>query len=215
MNAVERAKLALKVSTDTALASALGVHQSVIGGYKRRDSVPLEQCIKIADKTGVDLNWLILGKGIAPDGKSTITSDDFLKIPVYDIQASAGNGIFNEFEVVIDQLWLPPNWVYSEGLYEENLFCVEALGDSMAHPPSMIMPRDRVLINRAVLHDDGVFLVRVGAALRLKRLQWWTDGRLTLSSDNPIYLPETINPPIMGDAFQVLGHAHAKFGSLI
>ncbi len=215
MNAVDRAKKALGVTTDLAMAQALGVHATVIGGYKKRESVPLEQCIKIADKTGVDLNWLILGKGIAPDGTSTFTSSDFIKIPVYDIQASAGNGYHNEFEVIIDELWLSPEWVHQQGLYVKDLFCVEVLGDSMAHPPSLIMPKDKVLINRAVIDDDGVFLVRVGAALRLKRLQWLYDGRVTLISDNPIYQPETIDPENMGDAFQVLGHAHSKFGNLL
>ena len=215
MNAVDRAKKALGVTTDLAMAQALGVHATVIGGYKKRESVPLEQCIKIADKTGVDLNWLILGKGIAPDGTSTFTSSDFIKIPVYDIQASAGNGHHNEFEVIIDELWLSPEWVHQQGLYVKDLFCVEVLGDSMAHPPSLIMPKDKVLINRAVIDDDGVFLVRVGAALRLKRLQWLVDGRVTLISDNPIYQPETIDPENMGEAFQVLGHAHSKFGNLL
>ncbi|WP_058355830.1 LexA family transcriptional regulator [Vitreoscilla massiliensis] len=215
MNAVDRAKKALGVTTDLAMAQALGVHATVIGGYKKRESVPLEQCIKIADKTGVDLNWLILGKGIAPDGTSTFTSSDFIKIPVYDIQASAGNGYHNEFEVIIDELWLSPEWVHQQGLYVKDLFCVEVLGDSMAHPPSLIMPKDKVLINRAVIDDDGVFLVRVGAALRLKRLQWLYDGRVTLISDNPIYQPETIDPENMGEAFQVLGHAHSKFGNLL
>ena len=215
MNAVDRAKKALGVTTDLAMAQALGVHATVIGGYKKRESVPLEQCIKIADKTGVDLNWLILGKGIAPDGTSTFTSSDFIKIPVYDIQASAGNGYHNEFEVIIDELWLSPEWVHQQGLYVKDLFCVEVLGDSMAHPPSLIMPKDKVLINRAVIDDDGVFLVRVGAALRLKRLQWLADGRVSLISDNPIYQPETIDPENMGEAFQVLGHAHSKFGNLL
>ncbi len=215
MNAVERAKEALKVTTDTALASALGVHQSVIGGYKRRDTVPLEQCIKIADQTGVDLNWLILGRGTAPDGTSTISSDDYIKIPVYDIQASAGNGHHNDFEIIIDELWLSPEWVHQQGLYVKDLFCVEVLGDSMAHPPSLIMPKDKVLINRAIVDDNGVFLVRVGGSLRLKRLQWLVDGRVTLISDNPIYQPETIDPENMGEAFQVLGHAHSKFGNLL
>ena len=215
MNAVERAKEALKVTTDTALASALGVHQSVIGGYKRRDTVPLEQCIKIADQTGVDLNWLILGRGTAPDGTSTISSDDYIKIPVYDIQASAGNGHHNDFEIIIDELWLSPEWVHQQGLYVKDLFCVEVLGDSMAHPPSLIMPKDKVLINRAIVDDNGVFLVRVGGSLRLKRLQWLVDGRVTLISDNPIYQPETIDPESMGEAFQVLGHAHSKFGNLL
>ena len=214
MNSVERAKLAFGVDTDAALSRALGVSTSVIVGYHKRDSVPLEQCIKIADKTGVDLNWLILGKGTAPDGTPTITSDDYIKIPVYDIQASAGNGHHNEFEVVIDELWLSPEWVHQQGLYVKDLLCVEVIGDSMAHPPSMIMPKDKVLINRAIVDDNGVFLIRVGGALRLKRLQWLVDGRVSLISDNPIYQPETINPEDMGEAFQVLGHAHSKFGSL-
>ena len=65
MDFVERAKKALNVSTDTAMAKALGVAQTVVGGYKRRNSVPLEQCIKIAELTGVDLNWLILGTDTA------------------------------------------------------------------------------------------------------------------------------------------------------
>lgn len=75
MDPVERAKIALGVKTDSALSRALGVAQSVIGGYNRRHSVPLEQCIKIAEMTGVDLNWLILGTGIAPDGTSTAKPD--------------------------------------------------------------------------------------------------------------------------------------------
>ena len=214
MTPVERAKLALGVDSDAELSRALGISTSAVVGYHKRDSVPLEQCIKIADKTGVDLNWLILGKGTAPDGTVTITSDDYIKIPVYDIQASAGNGHHNEFEVVIDELWLSPEWVHHQGLYVKDLFCVEVIGDSMAHPPSMIMPKDKVLINRAIVDDNGVFLIRVGGALRLKRLQWLVDGRVSLISDNPIYQPETINPEDMGEAFQVLGHAHSKFGSL-
>ena len=215
MDAVDRAKLALGVKTDLALSQALGLSAAVVGGYKRRDTIPLEQCIKIADQTGVDLNWLILGKGIAPDGTTTIQSDDFIKVPVYDIQASAGNGFHNEFEVIIDELWLSPEWVHQQGLYVKDLFCIEVLGDSMAHPPSLIMPKDKVLINRAIVDDNGVFLVRVGGSLRLKRLQWLVDGRVTLISDNPIYQPETIDPENMGEAFQVLGHAHSKFGNLL
>ena len=215
MNPVDRAKLALGVDSDAALARALGISTAAIAGYHKRDSVPLEQCLKIADLTEVDLNWLIRGKGIAPDGTPTVTPDDYIKIPVYDIQASAGNGHHNEFEVIIDELWLSPEWVHHQGLYVKDLFCIEVLGDSMAHPPSLIMPKDKVLINRAVIDDDGVFLVRVGAALRLKRLQWLYDGRVTLISDNPIYQPETIDPENMGDAFQVLGHAHSKVGNLL
>ena len=214
MNSVERAKLAFGVDTDAALSRALGVSTSVIVGYHKRDSVPLEQCIKIAGKTGVDLNWLILGRGTAPDGTVTTSTDDYIKVPVYDIQASAGNGHHNELEIIIDEIWVSPEWLHKEGLYPKDLFCVEVRGDSMAHPPSMIMPNDKVLINSAKMWDDGVFLVRVGGALRLKRLQWLADGRVSLISDNPAYQIETIDPDALGDAFVILGHAHTKFGRL-
>ena len=60
---IDRAKLAINAKTDADLARWLGFATSVIAGYKKRETVPLEQCIKIAEKTGVSLDWLILGKG--------------------------------------------------------------------------------------------------------------------------------------------------------
>ena len=62
VDSVQRAKQALNVNTDAALARSLGVAASVVAAYNRRHSVPLEQCIKIAEQTGVSLDWLILGK---------------------------------------------------------------------------------------------------------------------------------------------------------
>ena len=58
-----RAKIATDCKTDLAFAQWLGLTQSVIAGYKKRGNIPQEQCIKIAEKTGVSLDWLILGKG--------------------------------------------------------------------------------------------------------------------------------------------------------
>lgn len=60
---IDRSKIAIGVKSDSDLARWLDVAQSVVAGYKRRNTVPLEQCIKIAEKTGVSLDWLILGRG--------------------------------------------------------------------------------------------------------------------------------------------------------
>jgi Bacteriophage CI repressor helix-turn-helix domain. len=62
-NSIERAKLAINAKSDADFARWLGFATSVIAGYRKRDAVPLEQCIKIAEQTGVSLDWLILGKG--------------------------------------------------------------------------------------------------------------------------------------------------------
>lgn len=63
MNSLDRAKIAINAKSDADLARWLGFSTSVIAGYKKRETVPLEQCIKIAEQTGVSLDWLILGKG--------------------------------------------------------------------------------------------------------------------------------------------------------
>ena len=60
---IERAKVALNAKTDYELAKKLGITHGSVAGYRRRNGVvPLEQCIKIAEITGVSLDWLILGK---------------------------------------------------------------------------------------------------------------------------------------------------------
>ena len=86
---VERAKKALGVKTDSALATELGVAQSAIGGYNRRNTVPLEQCIKIAERTGVSLDWLILGKGemkpapVAPENSPPLSADQAMLLTAW------------------------------------------------------------------------------------------------------------------------------------
>lgn len=71
-NSIDRAKAAIGIKTDSDLARWLDVSTSVISGYNRRQTVPLEQCTKIAEKTGVSLDWLILGKGeMRPENGAT------------------------------------------------------------------------------------------------------------------------------------------------
>lgn len=62
-NSIERGKQATKAKTDLELADFLEVNPSSVAGYRRRNTLPLEQGIKIAERTGVSLDWLFLGKG--------------------------------------------------------------------------------------------------------------------------------------------------------
>lgn len=58
---------------------------------------------------------------------------------------------------------------------------------------------------------DGVFAVRIGDALRIKRLQTLTDGGLLVSSDNPMYHPETINPENLNPV-EIVGQCYWQDG---
>ena len=130
-------------------------------------------------------------------------------VPLYDVAVSAGNGADVYGERVIQQVPFDAAWVRSEGLHAKNLACLPIAGDSMT--PGL-MPGDMVLVNHATTHADGVFVLRLGNALRIKRLQWLADGSLRISSDNPLYQPEHISPADLGEDFAIVGACHTKIG---
>ena len=207
---VERAKKALGVKTDTALAAELGVAQSAIGGYNRRNTVPLEQCIKIAERTGVSLDWLILGKGEmqgSTGGAAEFDDADAVWVPLYDVEVSAGSGIEVYGERIIQRVPFAKSWLHSEGLYARHLACLPVHGDSME---PTLQHGDIVLVNHEKTRGDGVFVVRMGNALRVKRLQWLANGDLRISSDNPIYQTEQITPAELAGDFDILGACHTR-----
>ena len=249
MNAVDRAKLALGVKKDSELARSLEVSTSVIPGYHKRGVLPLEQSIKIAERTGVSLDWLILGKGEAPktqsergqetwlwiaqqrralgliDDSETPKVDDGDKnfsistdngsiqlVPLYDVPVSAGHGSFFDAENIIQQIPFDAEWLEREELIADRLACLPIKGDSMS--PGL-KTSDIVLINLTHQRGDGVFVLRLNGSLRIKRLQWLADGRLRISSDNPIYETEYVDPNTPPDDFAIIGFCHTKIGRVV
>ena len=210
---LERAKLALSASSDKDFAHKLGINASTVVGYKQRGVVPLEQCIKIAEQTGVSLDWLILGKGesdknTAP-GKAT---PSVVLVPLYDVPVSAGHGSFFDTENIIQQIPFDAEWLEREELIAGQLACLPIKGDSMS--PGL-KTSDIVLIDLTHQRGDGVFVLRLNGALRIKRLQWLADGRLRISSDNPIYETEYVDPASPPDDFAIIGFCHTKIGRVV
>lgn len=211
---IDRAKDALSINSDYELANFLGVTHGSVGGYRRRGGeLPLAQCVKVVNKTGVSLDWLILGKGNfstpAPvsDG---LSEKQYISVPLYDTPASAGHGSFFDTENIIQHVPFDTAWLKREGLHPKNLVCLPIKGDSMS--PGLI-DGDIVLIDRARRHGDGVFVLRIGDALRIKRVQWLANGSLRISSDNPLYQPEILNPAELDDTqFALIGACHTKIG---
>ena len=211
---------ALGVGSYKELAAYLNTAASNISNWKTKNELPTPQCIKIAERTGVSLDWLILGKGDKESGNVTQRAWALLEsqrdntpavvfVPLYDVAVSAGNGADVYGERVIQQVPFDAAWVRSEGLHAKNLACLPIAGDSMT--PGLI-PGDMVLVNHATTHGDGVFVLRLGNALRIKRLQWLADGSLRISSDNPLYQPEHISPADLGEDFAIVGACHTKIG---
>ena len=210
---LERAKLALSASSDKDFAHKLGINASTVVGYKQRGVVPLEQCIKIAEQTGVSLDWLILGKGESDKntaaGKAT---PSVVLVPLYDVPVSAGHGSFFDAENIIQQIPFDAEWLEREELIAGQLACLPIKGDSMS--PGL-KTSDIVLVDLTHQRGDGVFVLRLNGALRIKRLQWLADGRLRISSDNPIYETEYVDPNTPPDDFAIIGFCHTKIGRVV
>lgn len=215
-NSIDRAKEALNVSSDYELAKILGITHSAVAGYRRREnSLPLAQCLKVSELTGKTLDWLILGKGSDTDtaSKKSVTSiPNVVLVPLYDVPVSAGHGSFFDAENVIQQIPFDAEWLEREELIAGQLACLPIKGDSMS--PGL-KTSDIVLIDLTHQRGDGVFVLRLNGALRIKRLQWLADGRLRISSDNPIYETEYVDPNTPPDDFAIIGFCHTKIGRVV
>ncbi|MDU1345825.1 MAG: S24 family peptidase [Eikenella corrodens] len=215
-NSIDRAKEALNVSSDYELAKILGITHSAVAGYRRREnSLPLAQCLKVSELTGKTLDWLILGKGSDTDtaSKKSVTSiPNVVLVPLYDVPVSAGHGSFFDSENIIQQIPFDAEWLEREELIAGRLACLPIKGDSMS--PGL-KTSDIVLVDLTHQRGDGVFVLRLNGALRIKRLQWLADGRLRISSDNPIYETEYVDPNTPPDDFAIIGFCHTKIGRVI
>lgn len=207
------------VRSERELSRWFGYGPTTITSKRQRESIPYEECVRIAVERGISLDWLILGKGEAPAAPSEPIAtpeevaqashlDEFVDVPLYDLQAAAGNGRLFSEEQEKHVLHFRREWIANEGLFASKLVALEVTGDSMS---DTLLEGDTVLVNRAVTSRDGVFLLRMGEALRIKRVQWRVDGSLLLSSDNEMYQPETVHPENLGQV-EVIGHCHWRGG---
>lgn len=60
---IDRMRQAGNVESDAELARWLHVSRSTIFSWRKRNSVPYEQCVEISANLGISLNWLLLGQG--------------------------------------------------------------------------------------------------------------------------------------------------------
>ncbi|QBF26183.1 transcriptional regulator [Pseudomonas tructae] len=60
---LSRLKLITASSTDSGLSQALGVSPQTLSSWKGRNSIPYAICVDIAARSGICLDWLLLGEG--------------------------------------------------------------------------------------------------------------------------------------------------------
>ena len=60
---IDRMHRAAGVNTDIALSAYFGRGKSTAGGWRSRNTVPFDECVILAKRKGISLDWLLLGLG--------------------------------------------------------------------------------------------------------------------------------------------------------
>lgn len=161
--------------------------------YIKRDTSSKEghSCPAFDDKVGHEL-WYV--------------NDEYARIPLFDVKASAGNGFVIHHEEEMDALIFKKEWIYNE-LHSTpaNLYLIYVEGESME--PSL-RPGDVILVDHTdnVAKRDGIYVIRMGDSLLVKRLQRLPNRVLKVNSDNPDYESFEISLDVdHGTEFMIIG----------
>jgi len=186
---------------------------------KAKNKAPFEVLTRLARAKGVRLEWLASGEGPmlreegAEKGLAGTTSvyvpaeelpEGFVLVPRFDVEASAGPGAFADREQVVDYLAFKGEWVRRTlGVDPRRLVLISAIGDS--NEPT-IRSGDLLLIDTSVTHieDNAFYVLALADAIVVKRVQRFLSGAVTIKSDNPAYVDETLASEEL-DAINVAG----------
>lgn len=220
---MHRMRQVLDVDSDYKLAKLLGKSTSALSNWRKRGSIPIDECISLSVSRGVSLDWLILGRGEAPEGgseealvptlvPSTTPGPGLAAVPLYDVEGAAGAGRSLEGETIEGMLYLPESELAALGVDPEQVAGVKVRGDSML---GTLNDGDWTLINLADrdVRREGVFLLTVSGERRIKRVQRVAGGAWLLISDNEHYQPEMIKPQDMHDV-EILGRCEIRIGRI-
>jgi phage repressor protein C with HTH and peptisase S24 domain len=169
--------------------------------------------------TGANPLWLLSGEGEMFEGaettgglpprrvppRFTAVDDRYVLLPLYAVQGSAGGGQIVETEDVEDHLAFKREWITRElRARPEELLLIYVQGESMV---PTLNPGDVILLERysKVSVTDGIYVIRTGNALLVKRLQFMPGGDLWVTSDNTAYKAFQVNLSEETVDFQIIG----------
>jgi hypothetical protein len=208
---VDRMKEVVGVKKDVELAEAIGASRSQPAVWKIRERVPLAECVAMAKKHGVSLDWLVLGRGtpgieepeltLHGDNIATGSSEDYVEFPAFDMRT------FLEAETPRQIVKMPRAWLERDGISTDETFAMRIEGNNQA---PTIGDGDVVVVDRRPRDIDGMYLVRIGDSIRLRRVQRMHGGELHLKNDNKSYSTDVI-PVDQVDGVEFIGYCFALF----
>ena len=222
-----RLKKAVGDQSNREFAKRIGVSPSGFGQYISGKSEPTRPVmIAIADVAQVNLEWLATGAGPMrrdsaetsqnsglAKGRMLVNGTEYALIPLYDIRASAGPGreISGE-ENKVGTIPFRLDWIKGDIRASiPGLRAIHIEGDSMI---PTLSPGDQALVDTQAREiGDGIYLLRIGGALLVKRIQRQPSGQVRVASDNPAYHPFVLDVSNLPDDVAIIGRVvwHGKW----
>lgn len=160
-------------------------HENGSRGFK------LERAVEYARRFGVSPDWLMTGKGgdapqQVPNGEPA--PEGSALVPVYDVTVSAGHGAIVDAEDHVSNLAFSTQYLREmTSAKGRQLAAIRVKGDSMA---PTIQDDDMVMVDttKTNLDYDGLFVLRIGEALQIKRIgRGARKASVMVISDNTLY----------------------------
>jgi phage repressor protein C with HTH and peptisase S24 domain len=199
--------------------------------YEREETSPRSEVLSHLVKRGIDANWILTGEGRMHRRQASLSDNavgelaghvtrggdhqseralpqlgrDFVLVPRYDVEASAGAGALTVAENVVDYMAFQEGWVRRTlGLDPERLALISAKGDSME---PTIRAGDLLLIDTSVIEveDDAIYILVMDGHLMVKRLQRFVGGVVAVKSDNAAYVEQTLNAADLASHARIAG----------
>lgn len=215
--------------TQAALADAVGVSSAAVNQWCKGQTRELKgpYLLKAAKFLKVSPTWLSAKEGPMElqseiEQKESIVSSfeppsedsDYVAVPQYSIRFQGGDGSYAlEEDLDATPCYYKGTWLKSKGIPLGKAKRFRVTGDSME---PTIMRGDYILVDCSkndpeTIHEGGVYALRIGNKLKVKRLRWQS-GQLVMFSDNDEYYPpEPISELDSGD-FELIGRVKERTG---
>jgi phage repressor protein C with HTH and peptisase S24 domain len=192
----------------SAVARRADMYLGTLNRYRAGRELPSSALVSLARATGVRLEWLATGEGPMQGENPVVTAPKpppgYVFLPLVEARAAAGNHGGLSSDNIVDFI------AFSEGYVRQtlhrnpqNLALLTASGDSM---DPTIRDGDLLLVDTSARRIEGsrIYVLAIGGALMVKRIQLRLDGSVVVKSDNTIYESEVV-PADQTSGLNILG----------
>ncbi len=179
----DRISEATGISTQTKLASVLGINRSAITQAKRNNSIPVSWVLQLSRTTGLSPDWIEKGIGEKFPGNNEAL---FEIIPKVKARLSAGGGSFEVGDEIEGYYSFQKDWLRMKGV-PAKMVLMDIFGNSMEPE---LKDGDTILVDQSqkAILAGAIFAVGVDDTVMVKRVEKHPN-KLVLLSENKTYSP--------------------------